>query len=171
MKMLNDRPSVIDYDGTYFAASYENTQQVFPGEQISWINPRWSSAPERTNLNTRDIFVHSETSLPDLRGHYESLGWNTLVLLQDVTHEGPSAAHRAGFAALYPQDQTELARWGDDAILRLHIDVYWYEGMLVSAPHVEPDPVTNPAEHLAMYENHDEIRGSLAVNLFKRFFV
>ena len=170
MKSLSDRPPVIDYSGAYFAA-YENTQQDFPGERISWINPRWSSAPEKTNLNTNDIFMHSETDLADLRGHYESLGWNTLVILQDVTHEGPTAAHRAGFPALYPQDQLELARWGDDVILRLHIDVYWHDGILVSAPHVEPDPVTNPAEHWAMYENHDEIRGSLAVNIFKRLYV
>lgn len=170
MKRWSDRPPVIDYDGTYFA-TYENTQEIFPGDRISWVNPRWSSAPERTNLNTDDIFMHSEKDLASLRGHYESLGWNTLVILQDVTHEGPTAAHRAGFPALYPQDQIELARWGDDVILRLHIDVYWYEGILVSAPHVEPDPVTNPAEHWAMYENHDEIRGPLAVNIFKRFFV
>lgn len=149
----------------------EPMQLTFPGERLTWVNPRWWNAPQRSNLNNEDIFVHPETDLANLRRHYESVGWNTFVILQDVTHDGPTAAHRAGFPALYPQDQIELARWGDDVILRLHIDVYSYNGRLVSAPHVEPDPVTNMAEHLAMYENHDEIRGPLAVSMFTNFYV
>jgi hypothetical protein len=72
---------------------------------------------------------------------------------------------------MYPEDEIELARWGDDVVLRTHVDVCWFHRKLVSVPHVEPDPACNPREHLAMYENHDEIRGSLAVKIFKRFFV
>lgn len=148
--------------------------QFYPGwpwERITWVYPRWSSAPQRSNLNVQDVYVHSEADLGSLRYRYSSLGWDTFVILQDVTHDGPTAAHRSGFPRMYPEDEIELARWGDDVVLRTHVDVCWFHRKLVSVPHVEPDPACNPREHLAMYENHDEIRGSLAVKIFKRFFV
>jgi hypothetical protein len=140
---------------------------------LSWqpVWDRWSSAPERSNLNPEDLFIHHDSSLPSLHFHYASVGWTTYVILQDVTHQGPTTAHPVGFPNLYPEDQIELARWGDNVVLRVHTDVCWFQAKLTSIPHVEPDPVFNPREHLAMYENHDEIRGPLAVKLLTRFFV
>jgi len=136
-------------------------------QQSVW--DRWSSAPERSNLNPEDFLTHSDSSLSSLCFHYASVGWNPYVILQDVTHQGPTAAHAIGYPNLYSDDELELARWGDNVVLRVHTDVCWLEGKLISIPHVEPDPVFNPMEHIAMYENHDEIRGPLAVKLLARF--
>jgi hypothetical protein len=140
-------------------------------ESWQWIWDRWLSAPERSNLNMEDVFVHSESSPSDLRFHYSSVGWNPYVILQDVTHQGPTTAHAVGLPRFYPDDEIELARWGDNVVLRVHTDVCWFLGKLTSISHVEPDPVFNPSEHVAMYENHDEIRGPLAVKLLTRFFL
>jgi hypothetical protein len=151
----------VKLDGEYVA---------LPADVFRWVRPEWPWAPERLNLNPQDVYTHLETDLGSLRYRYSCLGWNTNVVFQDINHDGPTAARRSGFPAMYPEDEFDLSRWGDDVVLRLHVDVCWYRGGLVSSPHVEPDPRSNWQEHLAMYENHDEIRGPLAVRIFRRFF-
>jgi hypothetical protein len=134
-----------------------------------WI--RWDSVPERTDLHTTDVFVHQSLGNPFLlRRQYMSEGWNTYVVLQDITHKGPTTAIAIGYPKEWASQSSQLSRWGADVILRLHVDICRINGKLASYPHVEPDPEYNPKEHLEMYQKKNEIRGDLALQIFREFF-
>jgi hypothetical protein len=133
-----------------------------------WI--RWDRVPEKTNVNTTDILFHDVTNPFLLRKQYLSQGWNTAVIMQDATHDGPTTAMAIGYPKEWPNAASELSKWGDNVILRLHVDVCTLQGKLVSQPHVEPDPEYNAKEHLDMWRKKNEIRGSLAVQILQEFF-
>jgi hypothetical protein len=69
-----------------------------------------------------------------------------------------------------PSSFGELSKWGENVILRLHVDVCMFNGKLASQPHVEADPEYTAKEHLDMWRKKNEIRGSLAVQIFQEFF-
>jgi len=133
-----------------------------------WI--RWDRVPEKPNVNTVDVLLHDVTNPFLLRKQYLSQGWNTTVILQDVTHDGPTTAMAIGYPKEWPNALGELSKWGENVILRLHVDVCMFQGKLVGQPHVEPDPEYNAKEHLDMWRKKDEIRGSLAVQILQEFF-
>jgi hypothetical protein len=134
-----------------------------------WI--RWNSVPEKTDLKDTDILDHGNMRSPFLlRKQYMSQGWETYVILQDATHNGPTTAIAIGSPEEWADASSDLSKWGKDVILRLHVDVCSFQGKLVSQPHVEPDPEYNAKEHLYMYRKKDEIRGAVAVQLLRAFF-
>jgi hypothetical protein len=134
-----------------------------------WV--RWDDISEMTDLKSTDVFLHENLSNAFLlRKQYLSEGWNTYVILQDITHNGPTAAIAIGYPKEWPNHLSELSKWGADVILRLHVDICGINGRLASYPHVEPDPEYNPKEHLEMYQKKNEIRGALALQIFREFF-
>ena len=134
-----------------------------------WV--RWDTIPERTDLQSTDVFVHENLGNAFLlRKQYMSEGWNTYVILQDITHKGPTTAIAIGYPKEWSNHFSELSKWGADVILRLHVDICRINGKLASYPHVEPDPEYNPKEHLEMYQKKNEIRGALALQIFREFF-
>jgi hypothetical protein len=133
-----------------------------------WI--RWDRVPEKPNVNAADVLLHDVTNPFLLRKQYLSQGWNTTVILQDATHDGPTTAMAIGYPKEWPNALGELSKWGENVILRLHVDICMFQHKLVSQPHVEPDPEYNTKEHLDMWRKKDEIRGSLAVQILQEFF-
>jgi hypothetical protein len=131
---------------------------------------RWKNVPERTDLQASDIHTHDVTNAFLLHKQYVSEGWNTNVTLEDRSHKGPTTAIVIGRSKDWPSLSEELSRWGKGVILRLHVDIFQSLGKLVSYPHVEPDPETNPKEHLDMWRKKNEIRGVIAVRIFREFF-
>jgi hypothetical protein len=133
-----------------------------------WI--RWGSVPEKTDLNPENVLTHDVANPFLLRQQYSSQGWNTAVIMQDVTHGGPTTAIAIGYPVAWPNAMSDLSKWGNEVILRLHVDVCKFGGKLVSQPHVEPDPEYNPKEHMDMWSSKNEIRGPLAVQMLQEFF-
>jgi len=134
-----------------------------------WV--RWDKIPERTDLQSTDVFVHENLGNAFLlRKQYMSEGWNTYVIMQDITHKGPTTAIAIGYPKEWSNHSSELSKWGTEVILRLHVDICRINGKLASYPHVEPDPEYNPKEHLEMYQKKNEIRGALALQIFREFF-
>ena len=131
---------------------------------------RWRSVPEKTDLQASDIHAHELTNAFLLRKQYVSEGWNTNVTFEDVSHKGPTTAIAIGSSKDWPSLSEVLSRWGKETILRLHVDIFQSYGKLVSYPHVEPDPETNPKQHLDMWRKKNEIRGTTAVRIFREFF-
>ena len=133
-----------------------------------WI--RWDRIPEKPNVNTIDVLLHNVTNPFLLRKQYLSQGWNTTVILQDVTHDGPTTAIAIGYPKDWPDAFDEISKWGESVILRLHVDVFMLQGKLASQPHIEPDPEYNAKEHLDMWRKKNETRGSIAVQILQEFF-
>ena len=139
-------------------------------ETIQQQTIRWDSLPERSGLKSDEIFIHRLTRLPDVKKTYEALGWNTTVILQNPTHEGPTTAKPIGFPYNFPEHRIQLSRWGDQIVLRLHVDLCRYYGKIVSWPHAEPDPKYEPEKHLEMFLIKNELRGPMILGIFGLFY-
>ena len=137
------------------------------------IQPRtigWDNLPERSDLRSDEIFIHRLTRLPDIRKTYEALEWNTTAILQNPTHKGPTTAKPVGFPHNFPEYRVPLSRWGDEVVLRLHVDLCRYLGKIVSWPHTEPDPKYEPEKHWEMFLAKNELRGPMVLSIFGLFY-
>jgi hypothetical protein len=139
-------------------------------EQIQPRTISWDNLPERSDLRQDEIFIHRLTRLPDIRKAYESLGWNTTVILQSPSHKGPTTAKPVGFPYNFPQDRVLLSRWGAEVVLRLHVDLCRYYGKIVSWPHTEPDPKYELEKHVEMFFAKNELRGPVILGIFGLFY-
>ena len=75
-----------------------------------------------------------------------------------------------GYPKEWPNALGELSKWGDNVILRLHVDVCTLQGKLVSQPHVEPDPEYNAKEHLDMWRKKNACFASSFLTLLRFVF-
>ena len=139
-------------------------------EEIRARSTSWDSLPERTALRSDEIFIHRLSRLPDIKKAYEAQGWDVTVILQSPTHIGPTAAKPIGFPYNFPEQRVLLSRWGNQVVLRLHVDLYRYYGRIVSWPHAEPDPKYEPEKHWEMFLANNELRGPMVTSIFGLFY-
>jgi hypothetical protein len=140
-------------------------------EDIQSRTINWDNLPDcRTDIPPDEIFIHRLTRLTDIRKRYEALGWDTTVILQDPNHRGPTTAKPIGFPYNFPEYRVQLTRWGDQVVLRLHVDLCRYYGKIVSWPHAEPDAKYEPEKHLEMYLAQNELRGPMVLSIFGLFY-
>ena len=130
----------------------------------------WDSLPERSDVRSDEIFIHRLSRLLEIKKAYETLGWNTTVILQNPTHKGPTTAKPIGFPYNFPADRISLSRWGNQIVLRLHVDLCRYYGKIVSWPHAEPDPKYEPEKHWEMFLAKNELRGPMILSIFGLFY-
>jgi len=142
----------------------------FRRETVQPQTINWDRLPERSDLKSDEIFIHRLQRLPDIKKTYEALGWNTTVILQNPTHQGPTTAKPIGFLYNFPENRVLLSRWGDETVLRLHVDLCRFYGRIVSWPHVEPDPKYEPEKHLEMFLAKNELRGPVILSIFGLFY-
>lgn len=106
-------------------------------------------------------------TIDDVLNLYRDSGFDTDIILQNwLTHTGPSAACPIGFPTSFPgglevPELRKFRRW----VCRVHVDIKSDKGDLVSIPHIEPDPVFHPAEHLRF--QGQEVYGKSAVSILK----
>lgn len=139
-------------------------------EEIRARTISWDNLPERSDLRSDEIFIHRLIRLPDVEKAYEAQGWNVTVILQSPTHTGPAAAKPIGFPYNFPHYRVPLSRWGEQVVLRLHVDLYRYYGKIVSWSHAEPDPKYEPEKHWEMFLAKNELRGPMILSIFGSFF-
>ena len=139
-------------------------------EDIEARSISWGSLPERTDLRTDEIFIHRLTNLNAIKKAYEAQGWNVTVILQSASHNGPTTAKPIGFPYNFPAHLQSLSRWGNQVILRLHVDLCRFRGKIVSHPHAEPDPKYEPEKHLEMFLARNELRGPTILGIFGLFY-
>ena len=131
---------------------------------------RWDNVPVRDDLRSDQIFIHRIAKPLQVRDSYEKQRWNTDVILQSPTHNGPTTAHPIGFPFNFPSVSQLFSKWGDVVILRLHVDIVRYKGKLASWPHAEPDPKYEPEKHIEMFLAGNEIRGPEVISIFGQFY-
>lgn len=131
---------------------------------------RWDSVPTRDDLPPDQVFVHRISDLQALRKSYQSQGWDTDVILQSPTHDGPTTARPIGFPFNFIPLAQLLARWGEVVVLRLHVDIVRNKGNLASWPHAEPDPKYELEKHIEMFLAGNEIRGEAVVGILGQFY-
>ena len=102
-----------------------------------------------------------------LHKFYNRIGFDTDVLTQSHAHEEPTAARPIGFPFNFEYE--DFYRWGERAILRLHVSFYYMGKYAVAVPHVEPDPMYNPLEHITMYQSGDAVMGIEATKTLRHF--
>ena len=139
-------------------------------EEIRALTIGWENLPERSDLRSDEIFIHRLTRLPDIKKAYETQGWVTTVILQSPTHKGPTTAKPIGFPYNFPQYRVPLSRWGNEVVLRLHVDLCRFYGKIVSWPHAEPDPKYEPEKHSEMFLSKNELRGPVILSVFGLFY-
>jgi len=139
-------------------------------EDIQTRNIRWDSCPDKLDLKTDEIFIHRLSKLPDVRKSYEEHQWETTAILQSSAHDSPATMKPIGFPYNFPENRIPLSRWGDQTVLRLHVDVCRHYGRIVSWPHIEPDPKYEPEKHSQSYRLRNELRGPMVLNIFGLFY-
>ena len=144
--------------------------RVVGREDIQPRTIRWDSCPDKPDLRSDEVFIHRLSRLPEIRKSYEDHGWECTVILQTSSHDCPTAVKSVGFSYNFPEDRIPLSRWGDQTILRLHVDVCRYYGRVVSWPHIEPDPKYEPEKHWETHRQGSELRGPLTLNIFGLFY-
>jgi len=114
---------------------------------------------------------HKTESTDEVIKLYESNGFETRHIVQDpFGHLGPTVACPIGFPFNLPKDYPELRRYSC-WICRLHADVCRIkDDILVSIPHIEPDPVFHSIAHFwDTYIRGNVVRGPVAVEILKSF--
>ncbi len=116
---------------------------------------------------------HKTKILAKVRGRYRDAGFATRIILQDPTsHQGPTTACTIGFLTSLPRNL-----WANDLrvfkrfVCRVHADLASLpNGMIVSVPHIEPDPIFHWKEHLEYAAiRHKEVKGPPAVKILHYF--
>jgi hypothetical protein len=137
------------------------------------IQPRavnWDAIPVRDDLKSDQIFIHRISDPQALKASYHDNGWDTEVVLQSPSHDGPTAAKAIGFPFNFVPFTQVFSRWGASVVLRLHVDIVRNKGKLASWPHLEPDPRYEPEKHIEMYLAKNEIRGEPVISVFGQFY-
>jgi hypothetical protein len=137
------------------------------------IQPRtvnWDSVPTRDDLKPHQIFIHRISHPQALKRTYDGQGWDTEVVLQSPSHDGPTAAKPIGFPFNFNPFTQLFSRWGAIVVLRLHVDIVRNKGKLASWPHLEPDPKYELEKHIEMYLAKNEIRGEPVLAVFGQFY-
>jgi len=137
------------------------------------IQPRavdWNRVPTRDDLKPDQIFIHRISDPQALKTSYNRKGWDTEVVLQSPSHDGPTAAKPIGFPFNFVPFTQVFSRWGPSVVLRLHVDIVRNKGKLASWPHLEPDPKYELEKHIQMYLAKNEIRGEPVISVFGQFY-
>ena len=137
------------------------------------IQPRvvsWGSVPKRDDLKPDQIFIHRIIDPQALKRTYHGEGWDTEVVLQSPSHNGPTTAMQIGFPFNFSPFTELFSRWGRFVVLRLHADIVRTKGRLVSWPHLEPDPKYELEKHIQIFLAKNEIRGEAVVQVFGQFY-
>jgi hypothetical protein len=92
--------------------------------------------------------------------------FDTEIVLESHTHEGPTAAIPIGYHWLW-RNHPSFRRWGK-APLRLHLEVFKSAAYCIIVPHVEPDPAPDPLGHIKSVEDCSAIVGEEAVDVLRR---
>lgn len=122
----------------------------------------WSKAP----ASPKDaVGLLYPPPLIEIRSHFEQLGFDVEVLLQSHSHKEPTAAKAIGFYWNWPT-YPELQRWGN-CVLRVHIGIYCVGDNPYAVPHLEPDALLAPREHMDMVRKKNDIRGQAAVEVLQ----
>lgn len=108
---------------------------------------------------------HGALTLKQVHDLYDMKDFNTDVVLQSHIHKNPTTAKACGMPVNWHQFP-QFGRWGI-TVLRVHVDICRLGLTFESIPHVEPDPMWDPAAHLRMVENQDEVRGPSALLVLK----
>jgi hypothetical protein len=139
-------------------------------EKIRPRKVKWDTIPVRDDLKLDQIFIHRISDPQALRENYQHNGWDTEVVLQSPSHDGPTTAKPIGFPFNFVPFARDFSRWGPSVVLRLHVDIVRNYGKLVSWPHLEPDPRYEPEKHVEMYLAKNEIRGEAVIDVFGQFY-
>ena len=122
-------------------------------------------------LEKDDYLVHDTNQVDDVIDLYEENGFETQFILQDpFGHPGPTVACPIGFPFNLPKDYHQSLKRFSRWICRVHVDVCYLpqSGILVSVPHIEPDPVFHKLAHLwDTYILKHVVRGKPSVNILK----
>lgn len=118
------------------------------------------------SLVPEDYVQHKGISKEQLLEVYKSNGFETQFIMQDpFGHVGPTVACPIGFPFNLPDPSPELRkfnRW----ICRVHVDIATLKGVLISIPHIEPDPQFHKLAHFwDTYIKKHVIRGKEAVRI------
>jgi hypothetical protein len=120
------------------------------------------------------VLKHGTRIIAKVRDQYREAGFSTKVVLQDpLSHKGPTTACTIGFPSGLPKNLwTEKLRLFKRFVCRIHVDIVTLPSQeLASIPHVEPDPVFHPKEHLEYSTlKHLELVGPAAVRILRHFF-
>jgi len=124
--------------------------------------------PPKFSLNPDEYILHRRKSVKDLVEMYENNGFETRVILQDpFGHKGPTVACPIGFPFNLPNPSPQLRRF-NRWICRVHVEIAYSDEILLSVPHIEPDPAFHKLAHLwdTFIKKH-VIRGEEAVAILK----
>jgi hypothetical protein len=130
----------------------------------------WGTIPVRDDLKFDQIFKHRISDPQALRTSYQRKGWDTEVVLQGPSHDGPTTAKAIGFPFNFVPFTQVFTRWGPSVVLRLHVDIVRNKGKLASWLHLEPDPKYELEKHIQMLLAKNEIRGESVVSVFGQFY-
>jgi len=150
-------PDKSEIEQYYLSASFQDTVT-----KESFYYPAFQLTPDQY-LN------HATKVIDEVVTLYESNGFDTGHIVQDpFGHPGPTVACPIGFPFNLPKDYSELRRYSR-WICRVHADVCRIEDdVLVSIPHIEPDPVFHSIAHFwDTYIKGNVVRGPVAVEILK----
>lgn len=130
----------------------------------------WLGTPRASfKFQTEDYISHSD-ALNEIKDFYEKNGFATRFVMQDpFSHKGATAACPIGFPFNLPKAYPELRRF-NRWICRVHVDIAKHpdQNILISVPHIEPDPTFHKLAHIwDSYIKRNIVRGKTAVELLK----
>ena len=152
-------PAKAEVEEYYVSTSFQD-----PVTKESFYYPVFQIMPDQY-LN------HQTKSTDEVIALYESNGFETRHIVQDpFGHPGPTVACPVGFPFNLPKDYSELHRY-NRWVCRVHADICRIEeDMLVSIPHIEPDPVFHSIAHFwDTYIRGNVVRGPVAVEVLRNF--
>jgi hypothetical protein len=152
-------PTKLEVEEYYLSATFQDAVT-----KESFYYPGFRIRPE-------DCLDHKIKSTDGVINLYESNGFETRHIVEDpFGHPGPTVSCPIGFPFNLPKDYPELRRYSR-WICRVHADVCTVEeGILVSVPHIEPDPVFHSIAHFwDSYIKGNVVRGPVAVEVLKTF--
>ena len=120
------------------------------------------------SLSPEDYMQHRRINKEQLLEIYKDNGFETQFIMQDpFGHVGPTVACPIGFPFNLSDPSPELrkfSRW----ICRVHVDIATSKSVLISIPHIEPDPRFHKLAHLwDTYIKKHVIRGKEAVKILE----
>ena len=135
--------------------------------------PQFAGGPP-PQIPPTHLLEHDTRIIAKVRDQYRDAGFSTRVILQDpLSHRGPTAACTIGFPSGLPSSLwTESLRIFKRFVCRIHVDILTLPSQeLASVPHVEPDPIFHPKEHIEYSSlKHLELVGLPAVRILRHFF-
>jgi hypothetical protein len=126
--------------------------------------------PQPFKYKPSEYLLHKTKDCEQVKQMYVDCGFETKVILQDpFGHPWPSAVCPIGFPFTFPKIYPELRRYSR-WICRVHVEIAINDDkMIVSVPHIEPDPCFHPASHIIdTYVKGNVVRGAVAVELLAR---